>query len=203
MAKVKHLSRRLKGKMAKIPFIQENELSLVSLICIQISSDEPMRSEFQRCPEFRCRNSNKCHRNSQWPFAQRLTSWIFVFIQKRMNIICSCWLSLLEDMRQIIKLHHSITGISFPSFCNYPFMTDSAIKPKQTCSGQTIIPLHYWSLKSEGNVFSLSLSLFFLLLDSHKLLYAFAFHLSEATWWSRCLFHHMHYGKSTAALMAF
>lgn len=44
---------------------------------------------------------------------------------------------------------------SFPSFCNYPFVTDFAIKLKQTGSAKSIIPLHYWSLKIEGNVFLL------------------------------------------------
>lgn len=60
-------------------------------------------------------------------------------------------LPLLEDMRLIIKLHHIINWserknvffFSFPSFCNYPFVTDFATKLKQTCSAKSIIPLHY------------------------------------------------------------
>lgn len=88
----------------------------------------------------------------------------------KINITCSCWLSLTEDMTQMIKPHLCIHW-------NHEKIPSLQERLKILAVGRRLF-LHIsevWEVKAMFSLF------FLFLLDSHKLLYAFAFHLSEAT----------------------
>lgn len=75
---------------------------------------------------------------------------------------------------EMLSLQYTVVGVSFWPLGFYQFDVCSSLSEICQASSQRL-----WEIKQ-------------------SILYAFVFHLTKAIWWSRCLFHHTHYSKSTS-----